>query len=49
MIEAPLYEEQPVMFQAHPIAYLVCLVMIPVFGLGLFALVLWWLDCLGQQ
>lgn len=36
-----LYSEHPVMFKNHPIGFVVCLLLIPVFGMGLLIL-LWW-------
>jgi uncharacterized membrane protein YdbT with pleckstrin-like domain len=36
-----LYSEHPVMFKNHPIGFVVCLLLIPVFGIGLLIL-LWW-------
>ena len=42
-----LYRENPSMFRNHPIYFVVCLLLVPVFGLGLILLLFWWLEALG--
>ena len=36
-----LYSENPVMFKNNPVGFIVCIILIPAFGLGLLIL-LWW-------
>ena len=38
-----LYSASPVMFKNNPIGFIICLLLIPVFGLGLLILVFWYL------
>jgi hypothetical protein len=42
-----LFSAHPAMFRSNPIAFLLCILIIPVFGLGLAMLLFWWLDTLG--
>ena len=42
-----LYSAHPAMFRSNPIAFLLCILLIPVFGLGLAMLLFWWLNTLG--
>ncbi|WP_295539886.1 PH domain-containing protein [uncultured Thiohalocapsa sp.] len=49
MPEKILYEKHPVMFDAHPVGYLLLLFLIPVLGLGLLVLLLWWLQCMALK
>ncbi len=44
----PLYSEHPAMFKNNPIGFIVSLVLIPVFGLGLLILLWWYLQCKGS-
>jgi uncharacterized membrane protein YdbT with pleckstrin-like domain len=41
------YEAHPAMFRAHPIGFVVSVLLIAAFGLGLVILLFWWLACLG--
>ncbi len=43
------YEAHPAMFRCHPIASVLCILLIAAFGLGLLILLFWWLDCLGTM
>lgn len=38
-----LYSASPVMFKNNPLGFIICLLLIPVFGLGLLILVFWYL------
>jgi uncharacterized membrane protein YdbT with pleckstrin-like domain len=42
--EAVLYHEHPAMFRNDPLRYIVFVLLIPVFGIGLVLLFFWWLD-----
>ena len=42
-----VFSAHPAMFRSNPIAFLLCVLLIPVFGLGLAMLFFWWLDTLG--
>ncbi len=44
----PLYSEHPAMFKNNPIGFIVSLLLIPVFGLGLLILLWWYLQCKGS-
>ena len=41
------YEAHPAMFRSRPIEFVLCVLLIAAFGLGLLLLLIWWLDCLG--
>lgn len=43
-----LYSEHPAMFKNNPIGFIVSLLLIPVFGLGLLILLWWYLQCKGS-
>jgi hypothetical protein len=43
--EETLLTTQPKMAKEHPILFVLCLVLIPVYGLGLIILLGWWLSC----
>ena len=43
--ETVLLTAHPAMFRNHPIAFMLCVLMICVFGLGVILLLLWWLQC----
>ena len=45
--EATRYEAHPAMFRAHPVGFVLSVLLIAAFGLGLLILLFWWLDCLG--
>lgn len=45
----PLYSEHPAMFKNNPIGFIVSLLLIPVFGLGLLILLWWYLQCKGSK
>lgn len=38
----PRYDASPAVFRDYPMRFLVCLILIPVFGLGLVILLVWW-------
>ncbi len=44
MPEMVLYRDHPAMFRNRPVLFLACCALIP-FGIGLVALVAWWLHC----
>jgi uncharacterized membrane protein YdbT with pleckstrin-like domain len=39
----PRYDASPAVFRDYPLRFLVCLILIPVFGLGLVLLLGWWI------
>jgi uncharacterized membrane protein YdbT with pleckstrin-like domain len=39
----PRYDASPAVFRDYPLRFLVCLILIPVFGLGLVILAVWWI------
>lgn len=45
----PLYSEHPAMFKNHPFGFILCLLLIPAFGLGLLILLWWYLQCKGSK
>ncbi len=45
--ESVLYEAHPLMFRNHPIYFVLCVLLIAAFGLGLVLLLVWWIQCLG--
>ena len=47
MQERELYNAHPAMFRSNPIGFILCIVLIAVFGLGLLILLLWWVKILG--
>ena len=49
MEEQTLYDEHPAMFRNHPFAFILCIVLIAAFGLGLLILLIWWLNTLGTR
>ncbi|WP_341937587.1 PH domain-containing protein [Marinimicrobium sp. C2-29] len=44
-----LYSEHPVMFKNNPLGFIISLLLIPVFGLGLLILLWWYLQCKGSK
>ena len=36
-----IYEAHPAMFRAHPFWFIGCIILIPVFGLGIILLLYW--------
>jgi len=49
MEELVLYEEHPAMFRNHPFLFILCIILIAAFGLGLIILLIWWLQTLGTK
>jgi uncharacterized membrane protein YdbT with pleckstrin-like domain len=49
MEEQVLYEEHPAMFRNHPFLFILSIVLIAAFGLGLVILLVWWLQTLGTK
>ena len=47
MEENKLYETHPAMFRNNPIGFIISIILILVFGLGLLILLVWWLKVLG--
>ena len=45
--EEVLYEAHPSMFRNHPIYFVLCVLLIAAFGLGLALLLIWWIQTLG--
>ena len=45
--EPVLYEAHPSMFRNHPFYFMLCLVLIAAYGLGLILLLIWWIKSLG--
>jgi uncharacterized membrane protein YdbT with pleckstrin-like domain len=39
----PRYDASPAVFRDYPLRFLVCLILIPVFGAGLVLLGIWWI------
>ena len=39
----PRYDASPAVFRDYPLRFLLCLILIPVFGLGLVLLLGWWI------
>jgi len=49
MEEKVLYEEHPAMFRNHPFLFILSVILIAAFGLGLVILLVWWLQTLGTK
>lgn len=47
--ELDLYFSNKAMFAANPIGFLLTLLLIPVFGIGLLILIVWFIDCQGSS
>ncbi len=45
--EEVFYEAHPAMFRNHPIYFILCVLLIAAFGLGLILLLGWWIQALG--
>ena len=45
--EVVLYEAHPAMFRNHPVYFVLCVLLIAAFGLGLLMLLVWWIQVLG--
>lgn len=45
----PLYSEHPAMFKNNPLGYILSLILIPAFGLGLLILLWWYLQCKSSR
>lgn len=48
MDDQTLYEAHPSMFRNHPFGYILCLLLVAAFGLGLLIFLFWWLKCMGS-
>jgi uncharacterized membrane protein YdbT with pleckstrin-like domain len=44
-----LYSENPVMFKNNPIGFILSIVLVPAFGLGLVILLIWYLRCRSSK
>ena len=44
MARAVIYDAHPAMFRAHPFWFLGCIILIPVFGLGVLLLLYWYIQ-----
>lgn len=47
MTPATLYTAHPSMYRNRPIAFALCILLIPLFGVGALLLLFWWLRVLG--
>ena len=47
--EVVLYEAHPAMFRNHPAYFVLCVLLIAAFGLGLVMLLVWWVQALGTK
>lgn len=47
MTEETIYENHPAMFCNNPIGFILSVVLIAAFGLGLLIFLFWWLRCIG--
>ena len=47
MADPILYESHPAMFRNHPLGFILCVLLVAAFGLGLVIFLVWWLKCLG--
>jgi uncharacterized membrane protein YdbT with pleckstrin-like domain len=47
MDDQTLYEAHPAMFRNHPFGFILCLILVAAFGLGLLIFLFWWLKCMG--
>jgi uncharacterized membrane protein YdbT with pleckstrin-like domain len=45
--EVVLYSAHPSMFRNRPASYILCLLLVPAFGIGFLILLVWWLHCQG--
>lgn len=45
----PLYSESPVMFKNNPLGFILSIVIIPAFGVGLVILLIWYLRCISSK
>ncbi len=44
-MERVLTIAHPAMFRSSPVLFVILILLIPVFGLGIFCLLIWWLQC----
>lgn len=49
MNETSLYQAHPAMFRNHPLGFILSLLLIAFYGLGLVILLVWWLRVLGTM
>jgi len=49
MDEKTLYDAHPAMFKSNPIGFILCIVLIAVYGIGLLVLLIWWVRVLGTK
>ena len=45
--EVVLYVTHPAMFRNHPVYFILCVLLIALFGIGLVMLLVWWVQVLG--
>jgi membrane protein YdbS with pleckstrin-like domain len=43
--DAVVFSGHPCMFRARPLEFILCILLIPVFGVGLICFLIWWLRC----
>lgn len=46
MVESTLYKASPSMYRNYPVAFVIAVILIVAYGLGLVVLLFWWLKCL---
>ena len=44
-----LFDEHPAMFRNNPIGFIISLLLIPVLGVGLIILLVWWVKAKGER
>ena len=47
MTEETIFEVHPSMFRNNPAGFVLSILLIAAFGLGLLILLIWWLQCIG--
>jgi uncharacterized membrane protein YdbT with pleckstrin-like domain len=47
MAETTLYKSHPAMFRNHPVGFILSLILVLAFGLGLIILLIWWIQIKG--
>lgn len=47
MPEQSLYHAHPAMFRNKPVGFVLACLLVPVFGIGLLILLIWWLRAMG--
>ena len=47
--EVVLYQAHPSMFRNHPTYFILCILLVAAFGVGLLMLLVWWIQVLGSE